>query len=446
MNNKHPLLKIVKEQEKGVAKGIFSVCSANKYVLEATMAKGLEKNQHILIEATCNQVNQFGGYTGMKPKDFKEFVYSIADKKNFPHEKIILAGDHLGPNPWKNESAKEAMEKSKEMVRLFVLAGFNKIHLDASMHLASDDKSKPLDAKVAAERSAIMCEAAEKAYLELKEKNKDVIAPVYVIGTEVPIPGGMQDEEEGLKVTKLEDFVNTVEVSKKAFLKYALDNAWDRVVAVVVQPGVEFGESDIIEYDRSKVKHLIEVIKDYPNLVFEGHSTDYQNPKALKELVEDGVAILKVGPALTFAVREALYALSKIEEEICKYDANISLSNFIEVLDMAMIQNPENWNKHYHGFEKEVKLARKYSLSDRSRYYYLIPEVGEAIERLITNLKTKGIPLTLLSQYLPIQYFKVRTREICNDPEVLIIDSVIHVLEGYDYACDPSKEKCDLVV
>ena len=49
-----------------------------------------------------------------------------------------------------------------------------------------------------------------------------------------------------------------------------------------------------------------------PGLVFEAHSTDYQPPESLSRLVIDGFAILKVGPGLTFALREALYALDEI--------------------------------------------------------------------------------------------------------------------------------------
>lgn len=438
--NKHPLISLVKEQKKGIKTGICSICSANKYVLEAAMLNGIEHNQDLLIEATCNQVNQFGGYTGMRPEDFKKLVYTIADSKKFPRNKLILAGDHLGPNPWKEEPAEDAMKKSLDMIRLFILAGFTKIHLDASMHLGDDDKTKPLPKNISAMRSAIMCQIAEKTYLELKKIDKSAIAPVYVIGTEVPIPGGMQEEEEKIQITTSKDFNETVEVSKQSFIELGLEDAWERVIAVVVQPGVEFGDSEIVEYDKTKSKNLVDTMKNYSNLIFEGHSTDYQTPKSLKELVIDGVAILKVGPGLTFAVREALFALNQIEMEICKYD-NRPLSRFKEIIDMIMLENPKDWNTHYHGSEKEMKLARKYSMSDRSRYYYLYPEVDEAINRLIENLKIKKIPLTLLSQYLPLQYYKVRTKKIKNTPEELIIDCIIQVLSGYNYACNNSKEE-----
>ena len=62
--------------------------------------------------------------------------------------------------------------------------------------------------------------------------------------------------------------------------------------------------------------HLTELLKDEAGLVYEAHSTDYQRPESYRNLVRDGFAILKVGPALTFAMREVLEALSLIEAEL----------------------------------------------------------------------------------------------------------------------------------
>ena len=109
-------------------------------------------------------------------------------------------------------------------------------------------------------------------------------------------------------------------------------------------------------------------IKEYPNLIFEGHSTDYQTKIKLKELVEDGVGILKVGPGLTFAMREALFALAHIEEELL-YGRDVKTSNLIETLDKAMLNDDKYWKKHYQGTDLEIRLKRKYSFSDRCRYY-----------------------------------------------------------------------------
>jgi D-tagatose-1,6-bisphosphate aldolase subunit GatZ/KbaZ len=440
MKDTHILKQIVKEQKLGIHTGIYSICSANKFVIQAVMERAIKEETEVLIEATANQVNQYGGYTGMKPADFRDFVYSIARQLNFPKERIILGGDHLGPLTWKNENSEIAMDKSKELIREYVLAGFTKIHIDTSMHLADDDHRLSLDTKVIAERSAILCAAAEEANSQMKKTDKSAVNPVYVIGSEVPIPGGSQEEEDSLQVTKVSDFNHTVEVFKQAFSKYNLNDAWENVIAVVVQPGVEFGDEMVHEYDPQSAKALSMALKSYPNLVFEGHSTDYQNAESLKQMVEDGIAILKVGPALTFAVREALFALNNIENEVFKWKEDAKLSGFSEILDQAMLKNPENWKKHYHGDSGKISFSRKYSLSDRCRYYLTDPEVVNSIDILIKNLKSIDIPLTIISQYMPIQFKKIRKGLIEKDPEALIKDRVDNLLDDYQFAVNSRKE------
>lgn len=426
---------IVKKQKMGIPAGIYSACSANDLVLEAVMERAKEDNDVVLIEATANQVNQYGGYTGMLPADFRNFVYKLAEKVGFPKDRIILGGDHLGPLTWKNEPAQSAMEKAKELIRQFVLAGFTKIHIDTSMHLGDDNASEKLDTKVIAERGAVLAEVAEQAFKELKAGDPGAIHPVYVVGSEVPIPGGSQDEEEGIQVTKVADFEETVQVFRDAFFKHNLQSAWDDVIAVVVQPGVEFGDESIHEYNREAAKDLCNALKKYPNLVFEGHSTDYQTKYAFREMVQDGIAILKVGPALTFALREALFSLANIENALITENTGRTPSRFIEVLEEAMVKNPDNWKKHYHGDEYRLKLARKYSLSDRCRYYLPQPEVQQAINRLFENLRSVKIPLTLISQYMPVQYTRVREGKLDLDPVSLAKDRVVNCIDEYLYGC-----------
>jgi D-tagatose-1,6-bisphosphate aldolase subunit GatZ/KbaZ len=209
------------------------------------------------------------------------------------------------------------MEKAKGLVRACVLAGYNKIHLDASMHCADDpDAHLPLDTGISAKRAAELCLAAEEAFkLELKY-NPSLKAPVYVIGTEVPVPGGAADENEPPEVTNPEHLKMTVTSIRRVFDSMGLDNVWNRVTAVVAQPGVEFSDHSIHRHNREAAKHLASALPALQTMVFEVHSTDYQDPVLLKQMVEDGFAILKVGPALTFALREALFAIESMEREI----------------------------------------------------------------------------------------------------------------------------------
>ena len=435
MQKMHPMKNIVVQQKNGVPVGIYSACTASDLVIEAVMERAMKDNEVVLIEATANQVNQYGGYTGMKPADYRDFVYSLADKTGFPKDKIILGGDHLGPLTWKGLPAARAMEESKELIRQFVLAGFTKIHIDTSMHLGDDNLNEKLDTMVIAERGALLAEVAEAAYVELKAIDPDALHPVYVIGSEVPIPGGSQEEEDGVQVTRTSDFEETVGIFKEAFGRRRLETAWENVIAVVVQPGVEFGDESIHEYNRQAASELCNSLRKYSSLIFEGHSTDYQTPKAFREMVEDGIAILKVGPALTFALREALFAMAMIENELFANADGIRPSGFIDVLEDTMLKSPDNWKKHYHGNEDKLRLARKYSFSDRCRYYLPVPEVKEAVASMIRNLNTVKIPLTLLSQYMPIQYTKVRNGQLDNNLESLIKDRVVNCIDEYIYGC-----------
>ncbi len=429
---KNMLIEMLERRREGINAAYPSYCSANKYVIEAILTQGKRFQDAIIIESTSNQVNQFGGYLGMKPAEFKDYVYEIADRVGFDKKKIILGGDHLGPQPWQNLPEKEALQNSIELVRQCVLAGYTKIHLDTSMRVADDDRHSKLETVTIARRGAIMLEAAEEAFEELKKDNPRAVHPVYVIGSEVPIPGGSKEDEEKLQITTPEDFRETVDVYKAVFADRGLADKWPYVVAVVVQPGVEFGDEEIDSYDRGAAIMLVRELEKYPNLVFEGHSTDYQTPKKLAKMAEDGIAILKVGPALTFALREALFGYSWIEKELIEDEKK--RSNFMEVLDRIMLEDPKDWKKYYHGSEREKRIARKYSFSDRCRYYMSKPEVSEAIEKLIENVSSVRIPLSMIRQYFPLQYLRIRNGRLKNEPKAIILDHIVDVVDDYNFA------------
>ena len=105
----------------------------------------------------------------------------------------------------------------------------------------------------------------------------------------------------------------------------------------------------------------------------------------------------------------------------------------MEVLEEAMLQDPKYWQKHYHGTEAEIALKRKFSFSDRCRYYIPTEEVQKAIHTLLNNF-SNGVPLNLLSQFMPIQYTKVREGKLANKPEELIKDRVGNTIDEYLYA------------
>lgn len=70
--------------------------------------------------------------------------------------------------------------------------------------------------------------------------------------------------------------MKTIEVHRRIFAEAGLGQAFGRAIGLVVQPGVEFGNQNVILYDRSKIDALKSVLTDEPQFVFEAHSTDYQ--------------------------------------------------------------------------------------------------------------------------------------------------------------------------
>lgn len=410
--------------------GIPSYCTANELVIEEILRRAKETGIPALIEATANQVNQFGGYTGMKPADYYKFVLKLAEKIGCPEDSIILAGDHLGPLTWQDLPEKEAMANAEELVYEYVRAGFTKIHLDTSMKVA-DDPDGVLSTEVIARRGVLLYQACMRAYDDLLAEKSDAVRPVFVIGSEVPIPGGAKEAEDALAVTRPEAFADTVDTYKQMFQKAGAADGWKDVIAVVVQPGVEFGDDQVFLYDRKAAVALTDKLKEYPEVVFEGHSTDYQNAKSLRDMVVDGICILKVGPALTYAMREAVFALSMMEKELVPTEQQAYV---METLERVMLDAPANWQKHYHGSLKEMALARKYSFSDRARYYMGEAKVMAAIQKLIANLRTYAIPMNMLHQYMPMQFEKVLTKKLDMEPKALIQDAVLQVLYDYEYA------------
>ena len=422
------LLQIIDRHRKGERVGIYSICSAHPMVIEAGFLQALADDTVLLVEATSNQVDQFGGYTGMTPAEFRDYVLSFADRLGLPRDRIILGGDHLGPNRWQTQDADSAMAHAETLIEAYVAAGFEKIHLDCSMACADDEK--PITDEVSSARAARLAEVAERT--ARKQFGKSSVA--YIIGTEVPVPGGAHETIDALMPTDPGAAKATIARHLEAFQRRGLAECCDRIVGLVVQPGVEFDHFKVVDYHSEEAQALSRVITDYDRMVFEAHSTDYQTPAALADLVADHFAILKVGPALTFALREALFAMSWIEEMLT---APSKCSGLRDVVDQAMLDNPDAWTGYYPGNASEKQFARKYSFSDRIRYYWPAEEVQEAEKVLFENLSDGDLPLPLISQFFPDQFRRVRAGDLQAKARPIVIDRVRDVLRGYARACEP---------
>jgi D-tagatose-1,6-bisphosphate aldolase subunit GatZ/KbaZ len=376
---------LIRQNRAGKAVGLPCFCTANEHVIQALLTYAKTTGKLVVIEATCNQVNQQGGYTGMTPADFMTWLRGMADTAGVPMSQLILGGDHLGPNPWRKEHATQAMEKARALVRLYVEAGFTKIHLDASMALGGE--ANPSFSLIA-ERAAELCEIAE-TYAP------DTSRLIYIIGTEVPIPGGETEEPDALDVTSVARFKETISTHRDAFAARGLDAAWGRIVSVVTQPGVDFGHSRIYPYAPLAAADLSKSVLTEEGLTFEAHSTDYQPTEALSQLVADHFFFLKVGPELTFRFREAVFALSRIEDHL----APDKPSDIRRVFERLMDENDGYWADYYTGTPDEITFQKIFSYSDRIRYYWTDPAIAAALNQLLHNLGPGDLPAPLVSQF-----------------------------------------------
>jgi D-tagatose-1,6-bisphosphate aldolase subunit GatZ/KbaZ len=414
-----PLARLVADWRGGKRTGIPSICSAHPIVIAAGLALWRDLGRPALLEATCNQVNQEGGYTGMTPATFRRFIEDIAAEARFPAAALILGGDHLGPNPWKHLRAEEAMHRAEAMVAAYARAGFRKLHLDTSMACADDPVPLP-DAVVAA-RAARLVAVAEACAAPGSE-------PVYVIGTEVPVPGGATGKVRALLPTEADAALRTYALHRAAFAAEKAGRALERVIALVIQPGVEFGDEAVVRFEPEGAQALSAALCALPGLVFEAHSTDYQTPAALRALVAQGFAILKVGPWLTFALREALYALDAIADVL---DGHPPRGRLMAAMEAVMVGEPRNWLKYYQGSDRDLWRKRHFSYSDRIRYYWTHPTAVAAVAALRDRLAGTAIPDPLLHQYLPRLAESVPERGM----DGLLLASVREVLTLYAEAC-----------
>jgi D-tagatose-bisphosphate aldolase class II non-catalytic subunit len=361
-----------------------SVCSTQPEVLTAALLLARDLKRPVLVESTSNQVNQFGGYTGMTPATFMDSLRSLAQQVRLDPQLLVLGGDHLGPQAWRRESAAVAMGHAKDMVRAYVLAGYTKIHLDCSEACAGDPQPMPpsLCAVRAAELAA-ECERVASAPL------------VYVIGTEVPRPGGALTSEEQLRPTHWKDAADVIELHRDAFAKIA-PQAWARVAALVVQPGVDFSPAHVTDFDAASCIGLEHALQPYPHMCFEAHSTDYQPAGVYEALAARHFAILKVGPALTDAYRRAVYALDELSAALGVRGARPRVS---EIMESLMVAEPSHWRSHYRGTAAELRWLRHHSYADRIRYYWPQKPAIEVVAELLRQIDAAQPPRYVLRDY-----------------------------------------------
>ena len=377
--------------------GITSICSAHPAGASRPASSRRRRRQPALIEATCNQVNQEGGYTGMTPAAFRDFVEALADGAGFPGERLILGGDHLGPNPWRGEPAGAAMAQGRGHGGGLCRARASARSTSTPAWRCAGDPA-PLPDEVdgraggrACARRAEAPRASGAAGLRHRHRGADAGRGAGGAGPSGgDAAGGRAAHDRG---------------PPRGVRGARAEAAWARVIAVVVQPGrrVRARERGRLRPARGGATSRRDPA--LPGLAYEAHSTDYQTDGRCGRWSSAHFAILKVGPGLTFALREAVFALDRDRGRVGAGGAPVARARGARGGDAAQSRLLAALLS---GTPEEQRFAAAYSLSDRARYYWPEPAVQAAVAALVRNLTERPAPLPLLSQHLPAQLAAVR--------------------------------------
>jgi D-tagatose-1,6-bisphosphate aldolase subunit GatZ/KbaZ len=429
------LAEMVGRQGQGPPHALAAACTASRYAIRAVLEQALRDETVALIESTAGQVNPSRGYSGLTPAAFARQVRQLADAAGLPRHRLLLGADHLGPYPWCRDKAEQALARAKELAAACVAAGYQKIHLDTSAPCADDPREPDggLPLALICHRSAALCRVAEET------AHKHALAPPwYVIGSDVPLPGGQDGQTDSAPVSDVAHVRETLAACRKAFESGGLEEAWQRVVALVVNTGADFSPRVVHPYDTERMQPLVAFIRREDKRVFEAHSTDFQTPGALSRMVADHCGILKVGPALTYAMRETLFELAAVEEELLAGRRGTTLSRLPETMERLMLADPRHWQAYYRGSAVAQMWLRRQALSDRIRYYWARPEAEAALQRLMANLRRHPPPAELLHKHLSETAGHPDGTRRSLDPERIVLERIAVVAAVYNRACNPS--------
>lgn len=394
-----------------VNKSYPSLCSSNFDVLKLSMIFAKYNDLPLLIESTSNQVNQFGGYTYLKPRQFYKKLKDLAKKIKFKNN-FYIGADHLGPLPWKNLNDHVAMKNSIKLFKDVVNSGYNKIHIDTGIKLKND--------KILSKKKII--QRCEKIFNSISKKKLNNI--FFVFGTEVPVAGG--GTLYNSKTTSL--------ASIKDDLKYY--SKLQKSFSLVIEPGLGFNNSKVFDL---KIKYFKKkkILSRLSNFSYEAHSSDFQNSLALKKLVKNNFKFLKVGPELTFFYMRAIMQMHKIEN----MNNFKKKSNIRKIISAEMNRDNKYWVNYYHGSKKKIEYLKFNSLLDRSRYYWSKKNITKSLRLLKQNINS----LDINSIFKNLKTFKkklfLKNKLKLNNFEFIIFCYLNKTLSKYYKACNYSFKK-----
>jgi D-tagatose-1,6-bisphosphate aldolase subunit GatZ/KbaZ len=346
-------------------KSLPSFCTANFLVLKTLLIFCKKNKLPALIESTSNQVNQFGGYSNNKPKDFIKKINGLIESLKINKKTIYFGGDHLGPLPWKNYKSSFALKNSIKLIDLYLKANYQKIHIDTSIQ-CKDDKLIT-DKKIFARTEYIL------KNLINKKKLKKIF---FVFGTEVPFAGG--NDKKKFKITENNKIIADYQNFSKLLNSEKLSS---KDFALVIEPGMKFKNNSITK-PKFKSFEINKKFSKKNKFYFEAHSTDYQDLETLNKLVKNNFKILKVGPELTYNLVKSFLFMQKIEKIFLR-----KKSNFRKIIIKKMFVNNLYWKDFFKkGSKKQLEKNLLNSFYDRTRYYLSNNDVMNSIKILEINI------------------------------------------------------------
>ena len=401
---------------KFIKKGLPSFCTSNFDVLKIIIKFSKIHQLPVLIESTSNQVNQFGGYTGLTPATFKKKIEYIRKKEKLNKNYLLLGGDHLGPLPWKNLTEDRAMKNAGILIKKYVEAGFDKIHIDTAI-LCSGQKSLT--------RSKIIsrCDALIK-----KINSNNLVNKILVVGTEVPFAGG--GDHVKTSITKLENIKKEYQMYRMIFKTFK--SLYRKTFGLVIDPGISYGNENIT---KSKFKNFNIKTKfsKKNNFVFEAHSSDYQSLKDLKKLNNLNFKFIKVGPELTFYYLKAALYMEKIESKLFHKKSNLK-----KIISIRMNKNQKYWKDYY---KKRSEFFKFNSYLDRVRYYWSDKKVNNAKKMLFKNIDTIDVSKFIKINRLSQKDIYIKKKLNLSNADYLVYHYLKKSLEKYYLAFDYKLKK-----
>lgn len=391
-----------------------SFCTANFNVIKILIIFAKYYNLPILLESTSNQVNQFGGYTGLTPRQFYKKIDKLKKKIKIKNKQVMIGADHLGPLPWKKLNSKIALKNAKTLIKKCISLKYDKIHIDSTI-VCKDDKN--LNLNLIRSRSAKIFNTVPK---------KDIKNIFFVFGSEVPFAGGGNTNK--IKPSVL----NNIKVDYflyNSILKNLNSNKKNKF-SLVVEPGMAFSNSKISLPKLKKFKKNLSFSKKN-NFSYEAHSTDYQRLVTLKKLVKNNFRFLKVGPELTFDFYQAIKKMEKIEDTNCNQKSNISYE-----LMKAMSKDNKYWKDYYKGTKKKIEFLKLNSYLDRMRYYWDSKNVKKSMIKLFKNIDT--IPQKVLKKELKLKSNEEKQIDKINlkNSDYIIFYYLNSTIKKYYLACN----------